>query len=56
MEDGDIVWANRCGVGGFGDGLLDVDGGERGEGSVKEVIVVKDSGEFLGPLVRFMVE
>ena len=61
VEDSIVVWANRSGVGGFGvggfgDGLLDIGGDERGEGSVKGVIVVKGSDEFSSQFVRFMAE
>ena len=46
----------RGGVGGFGYGLLGIVGSERGEGSIKGMITVKGSEEFLGQFVRFSVE
>ena len=46
VEDGEVVWADRGGAGGFGDGSLDIGGNERGEGLVKWVIAVKGLDEF----------
>ena len=39
VKDSEVVWADRGEVGGFGDSLLDVSGGKRGERSVKGVMV-----------------
>ena len=56
VEDGEVIWADSGGVGGFGDGLLDVNGSESSKRSVKGVITVKSSDEFSGQFVSFMVE